>query len=84
VLSDVVTRPLGNPESPITDADLVAKFVDCVRHGDPAVDRAEAEGLAESLLAFRSARSVRSVFDEGLGTAAGAREEEETWTTPSR
>lgn len=80
VLTDVVARPHGNPASPITDDELVEKFVDCVRSGDPALDRAAAERLAATLLTFRTAASTRVVLEQSV---SGARRDEESWTVPS-
>jgi 2-methylcitrate dehydratase PrpD len=62
ILALDVPLPRGNPVSPLSDHDLVAKFLQCAASARPqlAVDRSRS--LARTLLAFRHEPSVRAAL----------------------
>lgn len=83
VLTDVVLSPRGNPDAPLDDRELVAKFVDCVRKGDPALDDTTARAAAAEFLDFRGVGSVRAAMTRLLGVRADDREESASSWIPS-
>ena len=53
---------LGCPERPLSDADLVAKFVDCAGRAETALPAEQAEALAARILALEVCPDVGALF----------------------
>lgn len=85
VRTEVVLSPRGNPEVPLDDVELVAKFVGCARLGDPALSEPAARAAAADLLDFRGVPSVRAAMTRLTAEPANAeiREESESSWIPS-
>jgi 2-methylcitrate dehydratase PrpD len=61
VLSRHCAHPYGSPQAPITEADLVAKFMDCAAHAARPVSRGRLEVVAQQVLNLEEVNDVREV-----------------------
>jgi len=61
VLSRRCEHPRGSPEAPISEADLVAKFVDCAAHAEARVPDALLDAFAHKVLHLEEVSDVREV-----------------------
>lgn len=52
----------GTPENPLSDAQLIAKFVDCARRAARPLSSGEAEDLAGEILALEECADVGALF----------------------
>jgi 2-methylcitrate dehydratase PrpD len=57
-LSHSVAQARGSPASPLSDADLIAKFLDCASYARPAIAPANTSRLTKNLLSMWSAPSA--------------------------
>lgn len=62
LLAQEITRPRGCPASPMSDSQLVAKFVDCLARARRPASAPEALALAERLLALENEADSGSLF----------------------
>src|SRR5690606_7547637 len=56
-----IDQPFGSPQNPMSDEQLVGKFVDCGLASPIAPGRGELEALAAAVLALDEASDVRSI-----------------------
>jgi 2-methylcitrate dehydratase PrpD len=65
VLSGATAEPLGSPARPMSDADLIGKFVDCCAHAARPLSAGEAEAAAARILAIDELQDSGSCFRLG-------------------
>ncbi len=63
VLVHKVAQAAGHPDRPMTDSDLIAKFVQCAAHAATPLAAAEAEALAARILDFPVDRPGRRLLE---------------------
>jgi 2-methylcitrate dehydratase PrpD len=61
VVSRHCAHPYGSPEAPMSEADLVAKFMDCARHAREPVPEARLRALVDRVLHLDEVDDVRAV-----------------------
>ena len=55
-------RARGTPEAPLSDADLVAKFIDCAMRAARPLSRAQATDMAAAILSLEACDDVGAIF----------------------
>ncbi len=61
-LSATQDNALGNPAKPLSDAQLVEKFVECAGRGQVPLDEDRARGLAAAVMALEECEDVGAIF----------------------
>ena len=61
-----VDQPYGHPSKPLSEQDLIEKFLDCAAYAARPMDSARADRLVQNILNLEAAGSVRQALFDGL------------------